>query len=642
MPRSFRVRQDCIGRVKLSVRRNGFPSQQALAEDLGMARSTVVNFLTGKPVDRAVFEEICHRLSLDSQEIAELGFEPPANTSLKLGIGAVRKCRDLRSAPDTSFFFGRVPELAMLRQWVLQEQCKLIVLFGVGGIGKTTLSVKLAHQIGEGFDYVIWRSLRNAPPLDALLVDLIQFLTPTPIAELPETLDGKIANLLECLQQRCLLVLDNCETILQERSQAGAYRAGYENYGSLLKCIGETHHKSCIVLTSREKPAEVVQLEGPATPVRSLQLIDRELPDGKAQPGLLKLHGTAAGMLSAELEEPEGQVPLNSIFYVERPPTEADCYEFIVKPGTLIRVKGPRQIGKTSLLSRVLNYTSQKGYQSVHLSFQSADAKALKDLDIFLRWFCSRITHELNLPNQINDYWQDDFLGSKDKCTNYFQRYLLPEINSEIVLGLDEVDEIFKYEEVAADFFGLLRSWHERAKNNSLWQRLRLIITHSKEVYLPLDINHSPFNVGLPVELQVFTPRQVQDLVQRHGFVWQQDQFEELMALLGGHPYLVRVALYHLARGRTTFDEFKRSASTEAGLYGNHLRRHLLSLQDTHEPELLIAAKQVMFSREPVDVETIAGFKLLSMGLVKLHGNEVTPLCDLYRQYFGDRLRGIT
>jgi WD40 repeat protein len=272
MPRSLRVRQDYIGRVKLSVRRNGFPSQQALAEDLGLARSTVVNFLTGKPVDRAVFEELCLRLSLDSQEIAEMDFEPSATASEKLDVDAVRKSRDLRGAPDIFSFFGRESELVTLEQWVLKEQCRLITILGVGGIGKTTLSVKLAYLIEESFDYVIWKSLQNSPPLDNLLVDLIQFLTPTPIAKLPETLDGKIANLLECFQRRCLLVLDNCETILQERIQAGVYRVGYENYGSLLKCIGETHHKSCVVLTSREKPAEIVQLEGPNAPVRSLQL----------------------------------------------------------------------------------------------------------------------------------------------------------------------------------------------------------------------------------------------------------------------------------------------------------------------------------------------------------------------------------
>lgn len=362
----------------------------------------------------------------------------------------------------------------------------------------------------------------------------------------------------------------------------------------------------------------------------------------REQPPIMRNEAiTAAKTASVMLEEPEGQVPLNSALYVERPPIEADCYEAIVKPGSLIRVKAPRQMGKTSLMSRVLHHASQQGYQSVYLSFQSADARTLKDLDLFLRWFCGSISHELNLPNQLNDYWKDDFLGSKDKCTNYLQRYLLPEIKSPIALGLDEVDEVFKHQEVATDFFGLLRAWHERAKNSVLWQKLRLVITHSKEVYIPLDINQSPFNVGLPIELRVLTYPQVQDLVQRHGLNWDKERLEQLLTLLGGHPYLVRVALYQIARGRLTLEYLRQVAPTEEGPYSDHLRRHLLNLQETKDTDLLAAAKQVMSSPDPVDVGATEAFKLCSMGLVTLRRNEVIPLCDLYCQYFCDRL-GVT
>jgi len=341
---------------------------------------------------------------------------------------------------------------------------------------------------------------------------------------------------------------------------------------------------------------------------------------------------------SISLEEPEGQVPLGSLFYIERVPAEEDCYESIARSGALIRIKAPRQMGKTSLMSRVLHHASLKDYQTIYLSFQSADAKALKDLDLFLRWFCVSITQELNLPIELNHYWKDDFLGTKDRCTNYFQRYLLTEVKSPIALGLDEVDEVFKYEDVAVDFFGLMRAWHERAKNNIIWQKLRLVITHSKEVYIPLDINQSPFNVGLPIELKVLTQSQVQELVKRHGLNWNEMQLEELMSLLGGHPYLVRVALYQIARGRMTMDELKQVAPTEEGPYSDHLRRHLLNLQETKDDRLLAVAKQVMSTQSPVDVGATEAFKLCSLGLVKLYGNDVMPLCDLYRQYFCDRL----
>lgn len=353
-----------------------------------------------------------------------------------------------------------------------------------------------------------------------------------------------------------------------------------------------------------------------------------ELPD----PGV-------APIAEVALENPEGQVPLDSAFYVERPPIEADCYEAILQAGALIRVKAPRQMGKTSLLSRILHYAAGQGQKTAELSFQSADAKCLKDLDLCLKWFCSKVTNELNLANRVQDYWQDDFLGAKDKCSNYFQRYLLAEISEPIVLGLDEVDEVFKYPDVAVDVLGLMRAWHERAKNSPVWQKLGLIITHSKEVYIPLNINQSPFNVGLAVELPVLTPEQVQTLVQRHGLDWTEAQLEQVMALLGGHPYLVRVALYQMARGRITWDQLQQVAPTEAGLYGDHLRRHLLNLNDTADGDLLLrAAKQVFTADRPVDVGTTEAFKLRSMGIAKLQGNQVMPLCDLYQRYFRDRL----
>ena len=334
-------------------------------------------------------------------------------------------------------------------------------------------------------------------------------------------------------------------------------------------------------------------------------------------------------------EEPEGQIPLESAFYLERPPIEADAYETILKPGALIRVKAPRQMGKTSLMTRILHHAKQQGYQTAALNFQSADAEFLGSLEKFLQWFCASITYELNLPDKLEVYWKG-VLGSKNKCTNYFQRYLLAEINTPIALGLDEVDEVFKHPEIANDFFGLLRFWHERAKNEAIWQKLRLVIVHSKEVYIPLNINQSPFNVGLPIELSELNQAQVQDLVQRHGLNWTEQEVEQLMLLVGGHPYLVRVALYQIARSRMTLAKLKQVAPMEEGPYCDHLRRHLLNLQE--DEELLAAVKRVVTSATSVDVGTTEAFKLRSMGLVKFQGNEVIPLCDLYRQYFLERL----
>jgi hypothetical protein len=338
----------------------------------------------------------------------------------------------------------------------------------------------------------------------------------------------------------------------------------------------------------------------------------------------------------AEPELPEGQVDLASGFYVERSLIETRCYEAIAKPGALIRIKAPRQMGKTSLMARILHYAGQQDCLSVPLSFQIADAKVFGDLDQFLRWFCASVGRRLKLPNRLNEQW-DAIFGSKDNCTAYFEEYLLPEISQPLALGLDEVDMVFNHPEIASDFFGLLRAWHEAAKSSDLWKKLRLVVVHSTEVYIPMNINQSPFNVGLPIELPEFERSQVLDLAQRHGLDWKNAEVEALMAMVGGHPYLVRVALYGVARGDTSLADLLQTAPTESGLYGDHLRRHLWNLEQ--RPDMVAAVQQLVASQQSVRLESVQAFQLHSMGLVNLQGNEVVFRCDLYRQYFGDRLR---
>lgn len=184
-----------------------------------------------------------------------------------------QRSQDWGDAIDVSIFYNRTAELATLEQWLVQERCRLVTLCGMGGIGKTALTAKLAQIVQAEFQYLIWRSLRNAPPLPNLLAELIQFLSQNQPTDLPTTLDEQISRLLECLRSsRCLLILDNLESILLSGDYAGCYQAGYEGYGQLLRCVAETPHSSCLVLTSREKPKSLAAKEGEKLPVRSLRL----------------------------------------------------------------------------------------------------------------------------------------------------------------------------------------------------------------------------------------------------------------------------------------------------------------------------------------------------------------------------------
>jgi WD40 repeat protein len=272
MPRSLRVDSQHFEKVRSALIRNEFPSQQALAEDLGLSRDTVRKFFSGKPIDRKNFEEICFRLGLNSKEISASIAEAVSNSAVE-GSDRPKTRQDWGEAPEVSTFYGRIDELATLTHWITSDRCRLIAILGMGGMGKTTLAVKLAEQVQDEFEYVIWRSLLNAPSLEDILSDCIKFLSNQQEVHLPDTSEGRLSRLMQYLNQhRCLILLDNFESVLQSGTWAGDYNSEYTDYGRFLQRIGETLHQSCVLLTSREKPRDISLLEGIGEAVRSFQL----------------------------------------------------------------------------------------------------------------------------------------------------------------------------------------------------------------------------------------------------------------------------------------------------------------------------------------------------------------------------------
>ncbi len=331
-----------------------------------------------------------------------------------------------------------------------------------------------------------------------------------------------------------------------------------------------------------------------------------------------------------------------SDFYVKRSPLESKCYEMISsEPGALVRVKAPHRAGKTWFVEQLLHQVKEKQdqYQSVTLSFCDADHAVLTDLQTFLRWFCISVGNSLELPNQLDERWQDD-LGNNSNCTNYFQTYLLAGINMPLVLVLDDVDLVFEEREVADDFCKLLRGWYDGARRvrGDTWRNLRLVIVHSTNIYGALDINYSPLaNVGEEFSLRNFYLKEVQQLVQQYNLHWQAEQVEQVMALIGGNPYLIHAALDYLTlHPETTLEQFLQSAATEVGPYHNYLGELLSTLRQNSN--LAVAFKDIVNSATPIRVEPAYVFQLYSMGLVEVEERGEVPSCELYRQYFRDRL----
>ena len=235
----------------------------------------------------------------------ELGIEPEDHTAalvqeIAAGVFAEISAPSVAAGTSTTHhvhwsdvplvgpFHGRDAETRQLTRWLIDDRCQLVAVLGMGGVGKSTLVAHTVRVLSDQYDAVLWRSLLNAPPLEEVLWFFIEGLSERPLQEMPATLDEQLALLLRLLRERrCLLVLDNMETIL-EPDKVGRMRAGYQDYGQLIEQLGRREHQSCVLLTSREWPRSIVNLEQQNSHVRSLSLDGLDIPAGQ---GLLRDHG---------------------------------------------------------------------------------------------------------------------------------------------------------------------------------------------------------------------------------------------------------------------------------------------------------------------------------------------------------------
>ena len=328
----------------------------------------------------------------------------------------------------------------------------------------------------------------------------------------------------------------------------------------------------------------------------------------------------------------EGPLPPGSPLYVVRDGVEDTGYRAIERPGSLIRIKAPRLMGKTSLVYNLMAFAETQGCVSMYLDFRSCDRSILTDLEKMLRWLCVKVSRQLQLPNRLDEFWDSDIFGSNDNCTAYFEEYLLDVSDRPLVLALDNVDRLFSYREITDDFFGMLRSWHEKGRISAIWQQLRLVLSHSTEAYIPLDYNQSPFNTGVPLSLPEFTAAQILSISQKYRISLDADNIAQLQREVGGHPYLVRLALHEISQNQTPLSDLFESSSLLQGIYSDHLRRLWLALQDNDE--LVKALKLTTQSQEPVSLDPIQAYKLHSMGLIDYLNNRVAISCNLYQRYF--------
>ncbi len=343
-------------------------------------------------------------------------------------------------------------------------------------------------------------------------------------------------------------------------------------------------------------------------------------------------------------EYPGGSLSFSSPFYLERTQEEASAYQELQHPGSIIRIKGPRKMGKSSLMLRVLDQADVEGYNKVIIDFQLADRSILNDLEKLLRWIFLQITNQLQLESKIDDFW-NELIGSKLSCTTYLQQYILTESKNPVVLVFNELNLLFDFDDVSRDFLPLLRSWHEESKHNDQMKQLRQVLIYSTEVYVQLDINLSPFNVGLPIELSPFNGEQLEKLSNVYGFHFQHDgtlssPITLLLTKLGGHPYLTQLALYELATKSDFIEspsnalkELLISASKPNGIFGDFLSQLLADIATNAKA---IEAFNKFINKDPLT--RLELYILERLGLVQITDQEPVAISQIQIAFLRDNL----
>jgi hypothetical protein len=359
---------------------------------------------------------------------------------------------------------------------------------------------------------------------------------------------------------------------------------------------------------------------------------DQVEPDPNGDTGAIPRPHPAAQ--PSTLEMPEGTMDPHSHFYVERPEDEV-ALEAVQRAGVTITIKGPRQMGKSSLLMRTMAAAVAAGKSVVFLDFQLFDHHALSGGPTFFRQFCSWISDELDLEDKVDEYWGRP-LGDSQLCTRYVGKYVLKSLDTPLLLAMDEVERVFDTE-FRSDFFSMLRSWHNDRAIKPIWRNLDIALVTSTEPYQLIEnLNQSPFNVGEVLELTDFDMPQLTELNARHGNPFSSNELTEVQALVGGHPYLVRKALFMVASGRMTSADVLDAAAHERGPFGDHLRNHLFRL---HENDDLVHGMQEVLRTRKCSDESVF-WRLRGAGLIQRQNGSVVPRCAMYKHFFEEHLHG--
>jgi AAA-like domain len=346
---------------------------------------------------------------------------------------------------------------------------------------------------------------------------------------------------------------------------------------------------------------------------------------------------------------------VDGAFDIHREPHESICERRILEPASFLRIKGPKQMGKTRMLNRVLkkvqctlNSDANNRTRIVTINFpKSFNSDSYNSYTEFLRHFCQEISLRLtkkysetekNLDNTFQEDWQQRDSKKTNRTINtYFEDKLL---DLPLILVLEDIDRVFE-SPFALDFCILLRAWNADAQHDETWQNLSLVIVHSTDNYAAMSINVSPLaGISKVVVLDEFSQDDVQNLAGQYVRAWDLASTEKIMELVGGNPYFIDLALKTIVDESKTIEEILEKATTEEGIYRDRLRElwgHINSI-----PSLITSLTEIITKSHSICIDSFTLYQLESLGLIKFEGNNPILRYELYRQYFKYKLTTVT
>lgn len=331
------------------------------------------------------------------------------------------------------------------------------------------------------------------------------------------------------------------------------------------------------------------------------------------------------------LERVGGAMPPDSPFYVTRP-TDREFLQALLERDSIVLVKGARQIGKTSLMSRALRQAAESGARVVWTDLQAfGRAQIETDEKLYLAMACEFVD-QLGLDGDPFADWRPMF-GANTNFERFLQKSVLAKVSHPVIWAIDEVDRMFSLP-YSGDFFGMVRSWHNRraARLEETWGRFTVALAYATEAHLFIsDLNQSPFNVGTRLDLADFGISQIADLNERYGRPLATDsELTQFHALVGGQPYLCRRGLDEMVRNGLSLPELLASAGQDEGPFGDHLRRLLVALSS--DKTMLEEVRSLLRGHRLSSDEVF--YRLRTGGLVAgSHRGDARLRCGIYGDY---------